>query len=344
MTLKTFISFKEALDLTLSKVPLSSIEVLPLNDLTGRVLATKIDAEVDSPSVDSSKVDGYAVISEDLAGANKNNPVILFVAGSVTAGEIFKERISRGKTVSVTTGAPVPAGADAVIPEELCKRINDTVVFQESADPGSNVLNRGTDISKGETVAFKGQILSPAYLGLLAAAGLENAVVCKSPRVAVLATGDEVVVPGRPLPAGKLYASNMVEICSWLSTYGFSHLVDVLKDDKDEMKDSINRLLPDPEKGSACKRLNLFLRWMVRCDDVDPGGWFNISTSKLIIPLDTHIYRICYDAGFTTRKQKDLKTAIEITDHFKKYNYDDPVKYDFVLFRIGIWNKPDLRI
>lgn len=95
-------------------------------------------------------------------------------------------------------------------------------------------------------------------------------------------------------------------------------------------------LLPRPELGSACKRLNLYLRWMVRHDEVDPGGWKEIPPSKLIIPLDVHMLRAGRAFGFTERKQADLKTAREITAEYRKICPDDPVKYDFVITRMGI--------
>ncbi len=95
-------------------------------------------------------------------------------------------------------------------------------------------------------------------------------------------------------------------------------------------------LIPAPGKGSACKRLNLFLRWMVRRDDVDPGGWEGVPPSKLLVPLDTHMHRIAMKLGLTKRKQADLRTAIEITEAFRKLCPSDPVRYDFVLTRFGI--------
>jgi uncharacterized protein (TIGR02757 family) len=95
-------------------------------------------------------------------------------------------------------------------------------------------------------------------------------------------------------------------------------------------------LIPAPGKGSACKRLNLFLRWMVRCDDVDPGGWDGVPPSKLIVPLDTHMHRIARTMGLTKRKQADLRTAMEITEAFRRLSPRDPVRYDFVLTRFGI--------
>jgi uncharacterized protein (TIGR02757 family) len=100
------------------------------------------------------------------------------------------------------------------------------------------------------------------------------------------------------------------------------------------------RVLPDPDKGSACKRLNLFLRWMVRKDDIDPGIWADIPKNILIIPLDTHMMQISQILGFTKRKAADMKTAIEITEALKQYDPVDPVRFDFSLTRLGI--HPDL--
>jgi uncharacterized protein (TIGR02757 family) len=95
-------------------------------------------------------------------------------------------------------------------------------------------------------------------------------------------------------------------------------------------------LLADPLKKSACKRSILYLRWMVRNDDVDPGGWRKINTSQLIVPLDTHMHKIGKMLGFTVRKSADMKTALEITKGFKNFSKNDPVKYDFCLTRFGI--------
>ena len=97
-------------------------------------------------------------------------------------------------------------------------------------------------------------------------------------------------------------------------------------------------LIPSPMGGSAFKRLNLYLRWMVRKDNVDPGGWIGVPRSKLIVPLDTHMYRISSGLGFTTRKHADIKTALEVTDALRKLDESDPVKYDFALTRLGMNN------
>jgi uncharacterized protein (TIGR02757 family) len=107
-------------------------------------------------------------------------------------------------------------------------------------------------------------------------------------------------------------------------------------------KNKPGHLVALPEKGSACKRMNLFLRWMVRKDSVDPGGWADVPLSKLIVPLDTHMHNISLKLGFTSKKQASMQTALEITNSFKKLVPHDPVKYDFSLTRFGIREDMDM--
>jgi uncharacterized protein (TIGR02757 family) len=103
-----------------------------------------------------------------------------------------------------------------------------------------------------------------------------------------------------------------------------------------ESDGSIGHLLPLPARGSACKRLFLFLRWMIRRDRVDPGGWDWVSPSKLIVPLDVHMHRLSREMGLTQRNQANLRTALEVTSAFREVSPEDPVKYDFALTRLGI--------
>jgi len=127
------------------------------------------------------------------------------------------------------------------------------------------------------------------------------------------------------------YSSAIEDDCS--DSHGaLSHLVLKLKRGGHQK----NSLLPEPDFGSACKRLNLFLKWMVREDDVDPGGWSTVDPSKLIVPLDTHMYRIGRALNATERKAADLKTARGVTDSFRRVAPDDPTKYDFALTRLGM--------
>jgi uncharacterized protein (TIGR02757 family) len=102
-----------------------------------------------------------------------------------------------------------------------------------------------------------------------------------------------------------------------------------------------NSLLSAPEKGSACKRLHLYLRWMVRCDEVDPGGWTGLSPAALLIPLDTHMHRLARGLRLTRRNQANLATVLEVTESFRRITPADPLKYDFALTRLGIRSELD---
>lgn len=237
--MKTLISFKEALHLTLSNVHVGETEILPLNQLIRKILSEDIVSKVDCPSTSSSRKDGYAVISKDLTVASEKNPVKLNIIGNLVAGDSSNLTLSSGQAVRITTGAPLPHGCDAVISEEFCRISGDLIYVHKTASFGRNILEKGSDIRQGETVAKQGEPLPPALIGLLASAGLDRASVYKAPHVAVIATGDEVVAPGKPLPEGKLYASNMVELCAWLSYHNLSYNASLVKDRQEDIHTAI---------------------------------------------------------------------------------------------------------
>jgi molybdopterin molybdotransferase len=146
----------------------------------------------------------------------------------------------------------LPDGANAVLSEEFCERSTNKITARNFAEEDRNILQRGTDIRQGQTVAQKGEKLTPALIGLLAAAGVDRAPVCKAPKIAVIASGDEVVAPGKPLPDGKLYASNLVEICSWLSFYGLEHNAVLVGDSRRELKSAITLQLSQADAFITC--------------------------------------------------------------------------------------------
>lgn len=121
-------------------------------------------------------------------------------------------------------------------------------------------------------------------------------------------------------------------------------LRDFIKKFGEKIDNKYNSLLSIPEGSSAFKRFNLYLRWMIRKDNVDPGGWTGIPASKLIVPLDVHMYRICCGLNFTKRKQADIKSALNITHSFRSFSPDDPVMFDFALTRLGMTKDDDLNI
>jgi len=122
---------------------------------------------------------------------------------------------------------------------------------------------------------------------------------------------------------------------------GICRLVDEISS---ESGCSFSHLLPHPSRMSACKRLNLYMRWMVRQDDIDPGGWYTVSPFRLVVPVDVHMFRICRGLGITERRQASLRTAVEITDFFRRVSPGDPVKYDFALTRLGIRDELDASV
>lgn len=245
--MKTFIGFKEALELTLANVRAGDTEIISLQQLPGRVLSEDAVARVDCPSVSTSRKDGYAVRSTDLAAASEQNPVSMQIIGQLAAGDIANLKVASGQAVRITTGAPLPEGADAVLSEEFSRKQEDKIAAHNTAEAGRNIHVRGADIRRGETIAAKDAKLTPALIGLLAAAGLDRAPVYKNPQVAVIATGDEVVAPGNPLPEGKLYASNMVALCAWLSGMGLPCTALLVADRKKEIEKAITRQLPEAD-------------------------------------------------------------------------------------------------
>ena len=242
--MKTFIGFTEALELTLANVSAGGVDELPLLAAVGRILTEDVRAKVDSPSVSTSRKDGYAVLPEDLVAASPATPVRLKLVGSRSAGEMRPLSIHSGEAVRVTTGALIPEGNVSVISEEFCRREGETLACLNTAEPGRNILRRGTDVRFGDLVAARGATLIPPLLGLIAAAGHGTVTVHRPPRAAVIATGDEVVAPGEPLPEGRLYASNMVEICGWLAAFGIPFETAIVRDRREDIRAAIESRLP----------------------------------------------------------------------------------------------------
>jgi molybdopterin molybdotransferase len=232
-------SYQEAFGATVGALNPLPPETLPLSELVGRVAAQDLPSLVDSPSIDASLKDGYAVRSSDVATANPQHPVILRNIGSVAAGGFSSKRLLPGTTMRILSGAPIPAGADAVLAEEFAAEEGQNVLARADAHPGRNIIKRGTDVACEQRVVAAGTTLRPAQIGLLAAAGYGAAPVVRNPRVAIIATGDEVVAPGKPLPEGKLFASNLVTLQAWCHFYGIIASTHVAADRREAIRDAL---------------------------------------------------------------------------------------------------------
>jgi molybdopterin molybdotransferase len=179
-------------------------EVVPVARALGRTLARDIPAPFDVPPADNSAVDGYAVTARDLVPAGRAR---LSVVGELRAGGVFAGRLGPGQSLRIMTGAPMPDGADTVVPQELATA-DGPVVLLEAVSPGANVRARGEDVRAGDVALRQGTVLRPQELGLLASFGLATIAVFSRPRVALLSTGDEVAEPGGPRAPGQIFDAN----------------------------------------------------------------------------------------------------------------------------------------
>lgn len=218
-------------------VPLSELEPVALTAAVGRVLAAPVVSALDVPGWDYSAMDGYAVRSADCVAAGGVLPVSQRVPAGTAPGPL-----QPGTAARIFTGAPMPDGADAVVIQEVCEAVDDGVRIDAAVEAGSNVRRRGEDIVAGAAVVDAGVRLLPQHIGLAASVGVAELKVVRRPRVALFASGDELVMPGRPLAPGKIYNSNLFTATALLQALG-CEVVDlgIVEDTLDATKAAIAR-------------------------------------------------------------------------------------------------------
>jgi len=187
------ISADQALQIVLENVAPLGVERIAIVEALGRVLAENISSSRDIPGFDNSAMDGYAVRAADLAGASDARPVKLNVVETVGAGKMPARCVSAGEAVRTMTGAPIAEGADAIVPVERTRGSGELVEFLAPAERGAFIRPRGEDLRLGELVMSAGKTLTPADLGMLASVNRAMIEVVRRPRVAIVATGDELV-------------------------------------------------------------------------------------------------------------------------------------------------------
>ena len=233
----------EARRIIAGHLPRMGAELVPLPEAIGRVLATDITAPEDHPPFPASTMDGYAVLAADHSPWRE-------VIGTQQAGAVTDAEVTEGYAVRIMTGAPLPPGADAVVPVEATELAEDHVIIhQEDVRPGANVRPVGSDVACGDLLLAAGTCLGPAGIGLLASMGITSVPVARRPRVSVLSTGDELVEPGEAIGPGQIRDSNR-----------FS-LVAALRDEPVEI--TFAGKAPDDRD-----QLEAFLRQRIAADDI----------------------------------------------------------------------------
>jgi molybdopterin molybdotransferase len=212
--------------------PLNATETLPLVQAFGRITAADVVSPMDVPGFDNSAMDGYAVRLSDLAEGKA-----LPVAGKAFAGQPFDGEWPAGACVRIMTGAPVPAGSDAVVMQEETEQTDAGVRFTSEVKQGQNIRLRGEDIAAGSAVFPRGTRLTVAELPVLASLGIANVEVVRKVRVAVFSTGDELKLPGEALAAGQIYDTNRLAVHLMLEQLGCEVInLGIIPDDQDKLR------------------------------------------------------------------------------------------------------------
>lgn len=240
---KTHIGFARAFDLMMANVRPLAPEERRLADSLAVVAAEDVRALVDAPSVSSSLKDGYALQSADIGGASPDKPVRLALEGVAAAGAADRTRVRPGAAVRILTGGRIPRQADCVVAEEFTRVADDGIAVVKATGAGRNILPKGADLSIGETLVRTGERLTPGRLGLIAAGGHSHVRVYRNPRVAIIATGDEIRLPGVSLAAGQLYASNAVTLEAWCRRYNCGTTLALVPDQREAIISALRQAI-----------------------------------------------------------------------------------------------------
>lgn len=242
------LSVEDARDLVMRRISRLEPEEVDVLDSLGCVLAVDIVSDIDVAPFDNSAMDGYAVRAADTQGASDDAPVVLAVVDHIAAGSMPQAVVGRGQASRIMTGAPVPAGADAIVMVEHTDGLEaaggtgGTVAIKRSATAGDHIRLAGEDVKAGETVLHAGEVVNPASVGLMAALGAARVSVYRRPRVAIVSTGDELVgISEKPGP-GKIRNSNSYSLAAQvLAAGGIPCMLGIARDNAADTRALLSR-------------------------------------------------------------------------------------------------------
>jgi len=233
-------SLAEAFDIIKGILKKTCTETVAIEEANHRILAEDIIAKIDVPHFRKSAMDGFAVIAEDTFGASNTNPKSLKIIESVTAGVIPKKDMKSNECIEITTGAPLPRSATAVLMVEFTEKEGDSIRYYKTCAPGENVIKTGSDVKTGDVLFTKGTILNPRYLGAISTLGIMKLTVAKAPNIAYFSTGNEVLGMGEALQEGKIYDINSRTVADTLKEHGCNvQFLGVVKDSLPDIEKAI---------------------------------------------------------------------------------------------------------
>jgi molybdenum cofactor synthesis domain-containing protein len=237
-------ALSDALALTLSRTPELGTERVSTDAALGRVLTGPVEIEIDVPHFAKAAMDGYAVRAEDTYGAGENSPLELHVVGHVTPGQLTDRTVGEKECIEISTGAPMPGGANATLMVENTEAKGNSIVVYKTVAPGQNVIGIGSDLKAGTSLFRAGLELAPRHIGVLAAVGLHEVEVRRTPHIALMSTGNEILGPGEPLAPGKIYNINSTTLGMALRAFGCTVSdLGIVKDTPDDVKKAISSAL-----------------------------------------------------------------------------------------------------
>lgn len=215
-------------------------ETININQANGKILGRNIISKIDVPHFNKSAMDGFAVIAKDTIKASKTNPKKFKIIDSIIAGIVPKNELKSGECIEITTGAPLPKNASAVLKAEFTEKKNNEIKYYDTCKSGENIIKIGSDVKKGDLLFEKGTKLNPRIIGVISSIGISRIKVMKQPVISYFSTGNEVLSVGKKLSPGSIFDINTRTIVDTLREHGcIVNNLGIIKDDLEKIKKTI---------------------------------------------------------------------------------------------------------